>query len=326
MNYRCRSCGQVSDLAQMTRQSPAVNCPHCGPVGTINYKDRVTDHNPYQQAAFAGPVRKKAKFRASVGGRSGAAPPLLCVPDIIIDNTPHTTYYDDSADAGWQNTSSTKIRLAYEDLDPATQGMQGMVIVRGEIGGYAGAFGAGKLKEHFEAVADLMEANITGTSAAEGTGEAAAALGVVVYFANTYKMRWGRAQHAGAGIDQIWSKPTAGGTKYLIVEAKGPGQTCTIDNFQPGSIGTQMSKAWIIDRLAKMSQAGHNLATKILNELGLTVYVQYPNHSGGIISYYGIQNYNAVARTAKLRSVVITAKWTNMGGLSYVISGYTKLY
>ena len=272
------------------------------------------------------PVKKKSKVHAGGGARSSAAPPLVGVPTIIADNTPHTTYYDDTADAGWQDTSTTKIRLAYEDLDPNTQGMQGILIVRPEINGYVASFGNGKLKAHFEAVATLMDFNVTNTSAAEGTGEAAAALGVVVRFANTYKMRWGRSQHAGAGVDQIWSKPTAGGTKYLIVEAKGPGQSCTNDPFQPPLIGNQMSKEWIVDRLAKMSNAGHAVATNILTELGLTTFAQFPNYNGAPTSYYGIQNYNAAARTAKLRSVVITANWTNMGGLSWIVSGYTKLY
>jgi len=79
--------------------------------------------------------------------------------------------------------------------------MQGLVITRPELAAYVATHGAGKLKRHFEAVADLMENNVTRTDATEGTGEAAAALGVVVNKNHTYKMLWGMNVHRGAGIE-----------------------------------------------------------------------------------------------------------------------------
>lgn len=326
--YRCPGCGTRVDLPYIQRGT-TVNCAACNTA--ITHKHHYFDPNPYSHASFATPRKRVKVKRSGTGGRSASAPPATAVATITGGGTPNTTYFNDSSAAGWQNPGQVAIRLAYWKLDPALHQMQGLVINRVEVQNYIGAHGGldkDNLEDHLEAVADLMELNHKQVDATEGTGEAAAALGVIVYKNNAYRMLWGRHVHAGAGIDQIWGKPNpAGGySHYLIVEAKGPGQTLTVDAWQPLNVGTQMSKRWILDRLSKMSAAGHNLATKILTRIGVTTYVRWPNYNGGTTSYYDEQAVVRNAASPKLSGIVITAGWTGTGALTYAVSGYTRHY
>jgi hypothetical protein len=331
-DYKCPFCRTVVSFRQTIPYGVIQVCPAPQGVGTcgapITSKNRYYDPNPHGRVSFASPRTKKVRLTPTAGGRSASAPPLA-----ILAATPaHTTRVANLASATWTNTTTTKIRLAYDDLDPGTPGMQGLVIVRPELAHYVATHGAGKLKRHFEAVADLMEANVTRTDATEGTGEAAAALGVVVNKNHTYKMLWGMNVHRGAGIDQIWGLPDPANagqyTDYLIVEAKGPNQTLTVDPHRPGGIGTQMSHDWIIDNLARMEVAGHAVATRVLTAVGLATHVPplWRNYGGATKSYYGVSAHNPPALAATLHAMVITAAWTGAGALTYNVSGQVQHY
>lgn len=331
-DYRCPFCRTVVSFPQTIAYGVIQVCPAPQGVGTcgapITHKNRFHDPNPHGKTSFAHPKVKKIRLTPTAAGRSASAPP----PGIVNATPPHTTRVANLATTAWTDTTTTKIRLAYQDLDPNNPGMQGLVIVRPELNLYVAAHGAGKLKRHFEAVADLMEANVTRTDATEGTGEAAAALGVVVNKNQTYKMLWGLSVHRGAGIDQIWGLPDPHNpgqyTDFLIVEAKGPGQSLNVDPHRPGQIGTQMSHDWIVDNLARMHVAGHNVATRVLTAVGLTTHIPalWQNWNGATKSYYGVNAHNPLNQTATLHAMVVTATWTGGNALSYTISGQTQHY
>lgn len=329
--YRCpdRACKKVFYFDEKIGSGVSKTCPVCKR-GTITKKNLHYNHNPYAGTSFAHYDRVVKKVQTQ---RVGVNRSLSAPPDGIIGTTPpYTTRVTSLTDPAWTNTTTLKIRLAYQDLDPANPGMQGLVIARPELATYAGRFGGGTLKAHFDAVADLMEANHKQVDATEGTGEAAAALGVLVNKSQGYRMLWGMNVHRGAGIDQIWGLPDSNNAgryaDYLVVEAKGPGQSLNVDPHRPQGIGSQMSHDWIIDNLARMAHAGHTLAGDILTAVGLTTHVplHLKNYNGGSKSYYAVNTHTPSIQAATLHGMVVTAKWSSGYALSYTISGYTRHY
>lgn len=125
------------------------------------------------------------------------------------------------------------------------------------------------LLAHYQKATALMTKPKTNTDVTEATGEIAAAYAISQN--PTYAgfvIQWGLGQHAGAGIDQIWKRCDGTSITYLIVEAKGPGQILRRDVFAPTGVGDQMSKAWIVDRLARMlNDKGGQLAGKIFQRM-----------------------------------------------------------
>ena len=289
----------------------------------LTNKNRYFNPNPYGNVTFGHSHKKQRTVHVPVAGRSSSAPPAA-----IIGATPaHTVRVTAMGLGAWTDTTTLKIRLAYNNVDVLNPGMQGLVITRPELVTYEANHGRAPLKGHFEAVADLMEANHKVSDATEGTGEAAAALGVIVDTNATYQMLYGFDTHRGAGIDQIWGLPNplnpALYTDYLIVEAKGPGQVLTDDPHRPNGMRMQMSHDWIIDNLARMNDA---IGDQVLNDVGLATHVAHAGYGGGSKSYYGVAAYTPATQTATLSSYVVTARWTPAGAFGFTISNRRQHY
>lgn len=245
-----------------------------------------------------------------IANRSNSAPPpSLCTQ--LGTYTPNgVTYVDDLTDGAWTGAVG-QVRLAYRDLTGPNQGMEGLVMRPPNT--------TQKLRNHFDAIENFMRTNRKRSDATEGTGEAAAALGVLHHYPG-YEMVWGFGRHAGAGVDQIWKKQTGGvTTDYLIVEAKGVGQRLSNAWFQPPKVGQQMSLEWIVDRLARMSNP---IGNKVLTRCGLKVYTQWPHYQGGSKSYYGARATGT--RTVNLYGVVIAAVWQAGPRLGFQLSHQVK--
>jgi hypothetical protein len=192
------------------------------------------------------------------------------------------------------------------------------------------------LLAHYQKATAMMTKPKTNTDVTEATGEIAAAY-AISQDANFggFVMRWGLGQHAGAGIDQIWKRVDGTTITYLIVEAKGPGQVLRNDIFAPTGVGQQMSKAWIVDRLARMlSGKGAEIAGDIFKEMGATQYVPYHYSQkalGGGKSYYAARASSTptgTTKTVRLQAVTATAEWTKgprLGATLSPVDTYTDL-
>lgn len=307
--YTCSKCGTQlkSDTALRQRTCKVMGC-----IGRL----RQGYGNRYDRMKFDDVVSGKKKPKVTlvlITGRSHSAPPISLCGKLLSYTPPGVKYVHSLSDPAW-NTGLMKIRLAYQSLLVSLMGMQGLVIDPTGLN-----TSDTRLKAHFDAIATFMAANQKKADATEGTGEAAAAWAVGQNYPS-YTMVWGFAQHSGAGIDQIWKKQTNGvTTDYLIVEAKGVGQSTSTDIFQPPKVGTQMSLEWIVDRLARMSDP---LGAKVLQRCGLTPYVQWPYYGGGSKSYYGA-THNASNQKVKLHGVVAAATWNAGPKLGYAISNQT---
>ena len=291
---KCPKCGNLS------RPIRGGSCSRCKPKRP----------DPFKKINFNARVNTviRRPQRLAIANRSSSAPPLTLCTNVTNYTPTGVTYVDDLTDMAWTGNAGC-LRLAYRDMTGGGTGMEGLVI---------GARAATrKLRDHFDAIATFMEANRKRADATEGTGEAAAALGVVQTYPG-YTMVWGFGRHAGAGIDQIWKKQTTGTTTdYLIVEAKGVNQGLSYDIFQPAQVGQQMSLAWIIDRLARMSDP---IGDKVLTRCGLTAYNQWPNYNGGSKSYYGARTDPNKAKTVSLHGVVIAAVWNAGPNLGFRVT------
>ncbi|MDZ7714330.1 MAG: hypothetical protein U5L06_15085 [Rhodovibrio sp.] len=224
--------------------------------------------------------------------------------------------------------SFNRIRLAYFDMT-GTKKAEGLVISPNVTDPC--------LTAHYQKATKMMTRPKTNTDATEATGEIAAAyaIGQDPQYAG-FVMKWGLGQHAGAGIDQIWKRSDSTSITYLIVEAKGPGQSLRYDRFAPSGVDTQMSKGWIVDRLARMqSGQGAALAGKIFKRMGARSFV--PSHYsqqalGGGKSYYAAQQSGqptGTTKTVRVQTVVATASWSHGPRLGATLSGqatYTDLF
>ncbi|HXT17712.1 MAG TPA: hypothetical protein VN706_18885 [Gemmatimonadaceae bacterium] len=280
--------------------------------------------SPYQHAKFAADNKRARGNRINaVRGRSASAPPQTEANN-LVNNPPHGTAYcpDLTANAWKGPVPKTKIRLAYKGLIPAAPSpAQGMVIDPPHALG-------GKLLAHFQAVTAAMVACVNDRAETEATGEAAAACAMA--FGTTYpgyQMLWGFDTHAGSGIDQIWGHPDGAGgyDEYVIVEAKGVGQTLKKNPHAPPNVGDQMSREWVIDRLSRMLDP---LGARVLNDVGLTTHqpVAWQNYGAASKSYYAVNQNNHGPADSKLYGVVFTAKWNAGPKLSWTVSNNVTYY
>jgi hypothetical protein len=250
-------------------------------------------------------IKKKPKIVKISAVRSSSAPPLA-INAVGIPVLPvNYSCIDPDIDPNWLVTAN-RVRLPYEDLTGPGDGMGALVIDTGLN------FSPG-VQAHFDAIADTMYNNHKGTDATEGTGEAAAALAILsTPQFQGFDILWGFDVHAGAGIDQIWTRKLSviHRREYLIVEAKGVNQSLNFNLFAPQIVGQQMSEGWIIDRLARMSNP---LGAQILGEMGVTTYVpnsMSPQTLGISKGYYGVQTYTPLAHTADIKTLVVQARWS----------------
>jgi hypothetical protein len=311
--YECPKCHEITVLYTAIERGSSgrcgnAKCRHTLTRNHLSYRDAQASIKFVDKHSSA-PKPKVTHFTIP---RSNSAPPIGDVTTLKTNPPAGHVYVSSLFNTAWTGGLG-KIRLAYRFLDPMSMGMQGLVITPAVQNATDG-----ELKKHYNAIADFMAAAHKPTDATEGTGEAAAAFGVSQGYAG-YEMVWGFHQHSGAGIDQIWQKKNTGGqvTDYLIVEAKGVGQCLSQDQYQPPNVGIQLSQAWVIDRLSRMSDA---LGAQVLRDVGLTSYVQWPHYNGGSKSYYGA-HHNPRNQTAHLHVVVGTAVWRVNGRFGVSLTG-----
>lgn len=286
-------------------------------------------------ARYSFKTRSNPAARRSAGGcvrYSGSAPPRSHFAFALNGeptNLPSAVGWIDDIENSWRwDIALDCIRLAYFNMT-GTQQTEGLVIYP-------------PVKEpcllaHYQKATAMMTKPKTNTDVTEATGEIAAAYAISrdPSYAG-FVMQWGLGQHAGAGIDQIWKRVDGTSITYLIVEAKGPGQILRHDVFAPPGVGTQMSKAWIVDRLARMLKGkGGPLAGEIFQHMGAESYV--PQHYsqralGGGKSYYAARRSatpTGTNKTVRVKAVVATAVWQKGPKLSADLTGattYTDLF
>ncbi len=317
--YNCPGCpSPVALNASVPRDSPAT-CPNCNTA--ITHKMRALNHNPYAGMTFVAPKRPKhGNAVYNMPGRSPAAPVRTAWPGNNLNA--NVTHIPSLINAAWTGAGPDKIRMAYQNLNPASGQMEGLMIDCPEAQGNAA------LTAHFLSVMMALSQPKKATDIAEATGEAAAALcilrktnlqsgGTNLKLAG-FTMEWGMHVHSGAGIDQIWRR----GNEYLIVEAKGPNQILSMNSFMPPYF-SQMSTRWIMHNLATMDRQGHTIAQDILNDLALVHNVRWPNHGGGSKNYYGVSASGGIG-AGRLFGVVVTSVWKSDGMLDYVTSNFKQ--
>ena len=298
-----------------------VNCPNCGTPIASGQRSYKRDYEAYKNASFVAP-RKRARsaYVVVASGRSPAAPVRTVWPGPNLNTD--VTHVPNLMSAAWLTAGANKIALAYNDLDLSRPGaMEGLLIDCPE------AVGKASVVSHFAVVKTKLVAAHKLTDIAEATGEAAAALCILretrigTLTLAGFDMEWGMHVHSGPGIDQIWSRNLGGRNQYLIVEAKGPNQATSPNNFMPPDFD-QMSIRWIMHNLETMSRNHAGVAASILGDLNVTTGVRWPNYQGAAKSYYGVTGTTGPAN-ADLYGVVVTAKWRADGMLRYSRSGFT---
>mgnify|MGYP006432465147 CR=1 FL=1 len=300
------------------------------PIRRVNYHHAV---HRYDKTRFANPSRRKFKPR-----RTGCVAYSASAPNIslfTLDSSGEPTALPPlvewvaniKTDRAWHRATDD-IRLAYINMT-GTGNTEGLIINPLNTDG--------ELPSHYRKATRMMERPKTSTDVTEATGEVAAAYAISQKpeFGG-FKLKWGLGQHAGAGIDQIWRCEDRTSITYLIVEAKGPGQTLRRDRFAPSGVSQQMSKGWIVDRLARMLHGkGATLAQEIFDNIGAeaTVPRQYTQQVlGGGTSYYAAASRTGGSATTKhvvLRSLVATARWTRGPRLGASLTdrkSYTDLF
>lgn len=306
--YRCPTCDQSANLPTIPR-GITVPCPtaNCNQNLTNKNRDYQDDLNP--PLPLIGARRPRKILRVSAPGRSSSAPPPPNLTSWPRPTMPQGLSYCASLfDPVWTGMGQTDIGFAYNKLDLAVGGMQGLVL------SFADANRDAEVRAHFDACTAFMVRNHKTTDATEATGEIAAAMGMLSRHPG-YAMLWGFHKHSGAGIDQIWWNQDQTHPRYLVVEAKGPGQTLSTNPFWPTGYG-QMEEDWVVDRLARMrSGAGQTLANRIIGELGIAIHTAVPNYLGSSTSYYGATM--GVQGPARLSGVTIAARWLPSGKPSY---------
>ncbi len=157
----------------------------------------------------------------------------------------------------------------------------------------------GKRDQHYSAIeAKSNKKNQTAQNRTELLGEAVSAIRMEGYGGGDCKLLVGYA--SGAGIDQLWKSPSK--QIYYVVEAKGPGAALKVDRFAvrgaaSGATLTQMSQAWIEDRIPRLHSSNPAVLTQLLSDCGLKItngkLVDDPKKKGAYT----------------LEGLVITAKW-----------------
>ena len=246
--YNCTSCQDPVSLQAEVARGQTVNCPNCGTPIASGQRSYKRDYEAYKNASFVAP-RKRARsaYVVVASGRSPAAPVRTVWPGPNLNTD--VTHVPNLMSAAWLTAGASKIALAYNDLDLSRPGaMEGLLIDCPE------AVGKASVVSHFAVVKTKLVAAHKLTDIAEATGEAAAALCILretrigTLTLAGFDMEWGMHVHSGPGIDQIWSRNLGGRNQYLIVEAKGPNQATSPNNFMPPDFD-QMSIRWIMHNL-----------------------------------------------------------------------------
>jgi hypothetical protein len=235
---------------------------------------------------------------------------------------PATSWVNDIEDSLRWDIALDCIRLAYFNMT-GTQHTEGLI--------FYPPVTEPCLLAHYQKATAMMTRPKTNTDVTEATGEIAAAYAISrnPTYAG-FVMQWGLGQHAGAGIDQIWKRSDGTSITYLIVEAKGPGQILRNDVFAPPGVRLQMSKAWIVDRLARMLNGkGGQLAGEIIQRMGAKSYVPWhysQSYLGGGKKYYAARasgQPTGTTKTVRVHAVVATAVWKKGPKLSADLTGAT---
>ena len=330
--YECPDCQSVVQLPALSAKARG-KCQCCGG-GDITARclDAYATEEMDLSRNNAAPAKVK-RFKPSIVGRMGAAPPLSTWPLLPpLTLNADVTYVKDLTLVAWTGSAATCVRLPYQYLDKNNPAMQGLVI---SLPGLA-ADPVALL--HFQQCTQQMLTTNKSTDVTEATGEVAAAMAMIKHYP-AFKMQWGLHCHKGAGIDQIWTLCDAMGTlsEVMIVEAKGPGAGLSGNPNMPPNFD-QMGKNWIIHNLATMMSGAKGgvsaasihqgtLAQSIVTGLGLTVGTTYPMFGGASKSYYGVVSAIG-AKTVKVRRLLVTARWQNDGLLSFdmVLMGSLKAF
>lgn len=286
----------------------------------------------YKGYSFKHPSRRPSARAGGCVRYSGSAPArshFTFASNGEPTNLPSAMSWIDDIEDSWRwDIAFHCIRLAYFNMT-GTQQTEGLVIYPPVT--------EPCLLAHYQKATAMMTKPKTNTDVTEATGEIAAAYAITRDPAYAgFVLQWGLGQHAGAGIDQIWKRADGSSITYLIVEAKGPGQILRQDVFAPPGVGVQMSKAWIVDRLARMLNGkGGQLAREIFQRMGAKSYV--PHHYsqkalGGGKSYYAARPSGAATgttKTVRVAAVVATAVWKKGPKLDADLTGattYTDLW
>ncbi len=126
---------------------------------------------------------------------------------------------------------------------------------------------------HYAAIeAKSNQKRQTAQNRTELLGEAMATIRMEAFAGGDCKLIIGYA--SGAGIDQLWKSPSK--QTYYVVEAKGPGAKLKVDVFAVrgaanGAALTQMSQAWIEDRIPRLRTSHATAVTQLLKDCGLKI-------------------------------------------------------
>ncbi|RUL77713.1 hypothetical protein [Dyella choica] len=276
----------------------------------------------YDHCSFISTKKPKARIiNINVAnGRMRAAPPLTSWPFPGMHQA--VTYYPDLNNAeGWNTRRGDEIFMPFACLN-----VKGEAVWQGLEQEVAGLSADPAACAHFDQIAISMRASQKSSDITECVGEAAAAIYVLEQHPG-YKMTWGYYIHSGTGIDQIWEKPNnAGGTDFLIVEAKGPGASVNSSVFVPPGY-SQMDEGWVANHLYSMSNNGRAAGQRIVNALGLQFVNAYPNFSGAIKSYYGLAQTSRHKQSAsRVYGTVVEAQWLSDGRLGHNHSTWVRYF
>jgi len=278
--------------------------------------------NKYDKFTFVSSRKPKTKIIRinAANGRAHAAPTLTTWPFLGMHQD--VTYYNDLNHApGWNQRTQDEIFLPFAWLD-----VHGGAVWQGleqEVAGLgADAFAC----QHFDQIAIDLRQLLANTRITECVGEAAAAIYVLERHP-AFQMIWGYHVHSGTGIDQIWERPNqAGGSDFLIVEAKGPGAGLNFSGFVPPGY-SQMQEGWIANHLYSMSQNHHAAGLRIVNALGLQFVNAHPNYLGATKSYYGLAPTSGHKQSAsRVFGTVVQAQWSADGRLGYNHSAWVRYF
>lgn len=276
----------------------------------VDYAGILHKYDKHSFVSIKKPKTKVIRINAA-NGRAHAAPTLASWP--VHGMHQNVTYHDDLSNTfGWNVRVGDEIFLPFAWLDIHRQ-----AIWQGLEQEVAGLRADAVACQHFDQITTDMRQLLANTRITECVGEAAAAIYVFEQHAGL-QMIWGYHVHSGTGIDQIWEKPnTAGGTDFLIVEAKGPGAGLNFSVFVPAGY-SQMEEGWIANHLYSMSQNNHAAGQRIVNALGLQFVNAYPNYQGASKSYYGLATTSRHKQSvSRVFGTVVQAQWLADGRLGY---------
>lgn len=325
------------------------NCPHCSapsPAPLAVRSARTTRHNystrTYDSYDFIPPNPTKKRHTNPIPGRSPSAPTRDTWPGPRMPL--RMSHVPDLTDFAWTNPRENQVCLAYRGLDRSRiTAMEGLII------DFPNAVRDPQARLHFNDVKSKLETCHKPADVGEATGEAAAALHILkrgelrsaplTLDLAGFHMLWGMHTHSGPGFDQIWRKVDGIKTQYLIVEAKAPFATLSINRFMPPDF-EQMGIRWVMHNLKAMisggiakpgqpATAGHQIGTQITNALGLVLDtpLAWKGYAGASKSYYACTGYTDGGKpkpNVELYGVTITANWLTDGPLDAIVSDFKR--